>query len=121
MELSYDIQRTGNIISLLIPARKYKIFYAITKEEVLPAIEDFSCRLLLILENISFDSLADFFGLTARETEILVNTLLQKKLAVLNEVVCDVEYQEDGNSHIMYKQYMKCPKSFAFWRKICIS
>ena len=85
MELSYDIQRTGNIISLLIPARKYKIFYAITKEEVLPAIEDFSCRLLLILENISFDSLADFFGLTARETEILVNTLLQKKLAVLNE------------------------------------
>ena len=40
------------------------------------------------------------------------------KLAVLNEVVCDVEYQEDGNSHIMYKQYMKCPKSFAFWRKI---
>ena len=85
MELSYDIQRTGNIISLLIPARKYKIFYAITKEEVLPAIEDFSCRLLLILENISFDSLADFFGLTARETEILVNTLLKKKLAVLNE------------------------------------
>ena len=85
MELSYDIQRTGNIISLLIPARKYKIFYAITKEEVLPAIEDFSCRLLLILENISFDSLADFFCLTARETEILVNTLLQKKLAVLNE------------------------------------
>ena len=42
------------------------------------------------------------------------------KLAVLNEVVCDVEYQEDGNSHIMYKQYMKCPKSFAFWRKICM-
>jgi hypothetical protein len=40
------------------------------------------------------------------------------KLAVLNEVVCDVEYQEDGNSHTMYKQYMKCPKSFAFWRKI---
>ena len=38
------------------------------------------------------------------------------KLAVLNEVVCDVEYQEDGNSHTMYKQYMKCPKSFAFWR-----
>lgn len=42
------------------------------------------------------------------------------KLAVLNEIVCDVEYQEDGNSHIMYKQYMKCPKSFAFWRKICM-
>ena len=20
----------------------------------------------------------------------------------------------------MYKQYMKCPKSFAFWRKICM-
>ena len=39
------------------------------------------------------------------------------KLAVLNEVVCDVEYQEDGNSHIMYKQYMKCPKELCLLEK----
>lgn len=40
------------------------------------------------------------------------------KLAVLNEVLCDVEYQIDGSSGNMYKQYVKNPRGFAFWRKI---
>lgn len=40
------------------------------------------------------------------------------KLAVLNEVLCEVEYQSDGSSGMMYKQYLKYPKGFAFWRKI---
>ena len=42
------------------------------------------------------------------------------KLAVLNEVLCNVEYQEDGSTATMWKQYIKNPKGFAFWRKICI-
>ena len=42
------------------------------------------------------------------------------KLAVLNEVVCNVEYQPDGSSGTMWKQYLKNPKGFAFWRKICM-
>lgn len=42
------------------------------------------------------------------------------KLAVLNEVVCDVEYQVDGSSGTMFKQYLKNPKGFAFWRKACM-
>lgn len=40
------------------------------------------------------------------------------KLAVLNDVLCEVEYQSDGSSGTMYKQYLKYPKGFAFWRKI---
>ena len=40
------------------------------------------------------------------------------KLSVLNQVVCLVEYQEDGSSMNMYKQYVRNPKGFAFWRKI---
>ena len=39
-------------------------------------------------------------------------------LAVLNEVLCEVEYQADGSTSTMYKQYLKNPKGFAFWRKI---
>ena len=35
------------------------------------------------------------------------------KLAVLNKVLCNVEYQPDGSSHTM-------PKGFAFWRKVCM-
>lgn len=42
------------------------------------------------------------------------------KLAVLNEVLCNVEYQEDGSTATMWKQYIKNPKGFAFWRKICM-
>ena len=42
------------------------------------------------------------------------------KLAVLNDVLCNVEYQEDGSSNSMLLQYIRNPKGFAFWRKICM-
>ena len=42
------------------------------------------------------------------------------KLAVLPEVLCDVEYQATGSSATMWKQYVKNPKGFAFWRKVCM-
>ena len=42
------------------------------------------------------------------------------KLAVLNEILCNVDYQEDGSTATMYKQYVKNPKGFAFWRKVCM-
>ena len=42
------------------------------------------------------------------------------KLAVLDEVLCNVEYQPDGSSSTMWKQYLKNPRGFAFWRKVCM-
>ena len=42
------------------------------------------------------------------------------KLAVLDDVLCDVEYQADGSSNTMWRQYVKNPKGFAFWRKVCM-
>ena len=42
------------------------------------------------------------------------------KLAVLNRVLCNVEYQSDGSSNTMWKQYLNNPKGFAFWRKVCL-
>ena len=41
-------------------------------------------------------------------------------LAVMNDVLCYVDYQEDGSSATMWKQYIKNPKGFAFWRKVCM-
>ena len=38
------------------------------------------------------------------------------KLALMNEVVCNVEYMEDGSSLNMLKQYRRNPKGFAFIR-----
>ena len=40
------------------------------------------------------------------------------KLAVLDEVLCNVEYQPDGSSNNMLRQYLKNPKGFAFWRVV---
>lgn len=42
------------------------------------------------------------------------------KLAVLPEILCKVEYQLDGSSNTMWKQYLNNPKGFAFWRKVCM-
>lgn len=42
------------------------------------------------------------------------------KLAVINEVLCNVEYQADGHSTGMWKEYVRSPKGFAFWRKVCM-
>lgn len=39
------------------------------------------------------------------------------ELAALNEVVCLVDYQPEGSSNNMWRQYYKNPKGFAFIRK----
>ena len=39
-------------------------------------------------------------------------------LAVLDEVLCNVEYQPDGSSNTMLRQYLKNPRGFAFWRTV---
>lgn len=40
------------------------------------------------------------------------------KLAVLDEILCNVDYQEDGSTGTMWKQYKKNPKGFAFLRTV---
>ena len=40
------------------------------------------------------------------------------KLFVLDEVVCEVEYQADGSTGTMWKQYLANPNGFAFLRKV---
>ncbi len=43
------------------------------------------------------------------------------KLYVMNDVLCEVEYQTDGSSRTMWKQYLSNPNGFAFWRKVCMT
>ena len=40
------------------------------------------------------------------------------EMAVLDEIVCNVEYQPNGSTGSMLKQYKNNPNGFAFWRKI---
>lgn len=44
----------------------------------------------------------------------------QYKLAVLDRVICEVEYQPDGHSTGMWREYLRSPKGFAAWRKVCM-
>lgn len=39
------------------------------------------------------------------------------EMKILNKCVCIVDYQMDGSSTNMYRQYINNPKGFAFWRK----
>ncbi|MED3951884.1 glycosyltransferase family 2 protein [Priestia aryabhattai] len=41
----------------------------------------------------------------------------QYKMLLMNEIICCVEYLEDGSSRNMLKQYRKNPRGFAFYRK----
>lgn len=42
------------------------------------------------------------------------------KLAVLDRAICQVEYQADGHSAGMWKEYLRSPRGFAAWRKVCM-
>ena len=42
------------------------------------------------------------------------------RLAVLDEVLCNVDYQTDGHSTGMWREYLRSPRGFAAWRKLCM-
>lgn len=73
--------RLCNMISLLIPAYSYHINCAWTQEVPLPAIEEFTCRLLIALQEVLPGEIQEYFGLSKRECEVLIETLLRNKLA----------------------------------------
>ncbi len=43
------------------------------------------------------------------------------KLAILNEILCLVDYQTDGSTNTMLHQYVNNPRGFAEWRKLCMN
>lgn len=40
------------------------------------------------------------------------------ELLVMDEILCNVEYQADGSSANMFRQYLNNPKGFAFLRTV---
>ena len=72
--------RLCNIISLLIPAYSYQINCAWTQEIPLPAIEEFTCRLLIALQEVTPSEVQHYFGLSKRECDVLIDTLHKNKL-----------------------------------------
>lgn len=80
--------RLCNTISLLVPAQTYHVNCGWTKEVSLPVVEEYTCRLLLALQEVLPGDIQEYFGLSKREVEVLVETLVHNKLAV---------YSNDGH------------------------
>lgn len=72
--------RLCNTISLLVPAYSYHINCAWTHETPLPAIEEFTCRLLIALQEVTPSEVQQYFGLSKRECDVLIDTLHKNKL-----------------------------------------
>ena len=79
-----ETRRTANVISLMLPARMYEFECSWTTEQPLPAMEEFSCRLLLMLGAIYPNDLQKYFGLNNQEREVLLASLFEKRLAVID-------------------------------------
>lgn len=77
--------RLTNVITLMIPVRPYTLHCAWTQEVPLPAIEEFTCRLLVLLDEVLPGNIREYFGLTQRECDILIEGLVYNRLAVYTE------------------------------------
>ncbi|MDR1564242.1 MAG: glycosyltransferase family 2 protein [Oscillospiraceae bacterium] len=45
---------------------------------------------------------------------------LQAPLLAMNKIVCNVEYQAEGSSNTIVRQYFQSPRGFAEYRKMCM-
>ena len=83
-------RRLANVISVLLPAREYRLECSWTTERPLPAIEEFACRLIVMMESASPSELQVYFGLSKLETDGLVGSLTRNRL---------VDVADDGLLH----------------------
>lgn len=116
--LALDAYKNGEVIGTKLPVEKapatsYDFYYRygvsgdkkfilrtdLTKQNPYP-----------IFEGEKYVNLATKYSLLDKEY----------KLLALNEVVCIVEYLEDGSSRNMIRQYFKNPQGFAYSRKLCM-
>lgn len=83
-----ELRRLGSLITLLLPARSYKINCALTTEKLMPGIEQFACRLLLIFDQLYPSEIQNYFGINDREREVLLDSLLASRLVRITSEGC---------------------------------
>ena len=84
--------------------------------------EDEKERIFLVLGSDVHPEVVGFFSRFEGEKYVSLAYKYEKAdkeytLVILNEPVCVVEYQQDGSSTNMFRQYLRNPKGFAFVRK----
>lgn len=77
-------KRHVNTVSLLLPAKQFTLNCSWTTERPLPAIEEFSCKLILLFDGVTPFEVREFFGLSEVEFNGLIDSLLRKRLVEID-------------------------------------
>ena len=67
-------------VTFAIPAQKFAVTCAITTQETLPVVTEFSIRMIHACGTMSPEQLQNFFGFTEKETAAVIGTLLDERL-----------------------------------------
>ncbi len=116
--LALDSYSDGKIIGTRLPenirrARSYDYYYkyGVTGDKKFILRTDLTKKNPYpVFEGEKYVNLATKYSLLDVDYEMLA----------MNEVVCIVEYLDDGSSKNMFSQYFKNPKGFAYSRKLCM-
>jgi hypothetical protein len=67
-------------VTFAIPTQRFAVTCAITTEETLPVVTEFSIRMIHACGTLSPEQLQTFFGFTEKETAAVIATLLDERL-----------------------------------------
>lgn len=72
-------------ITFAIPAQSFGIACAISAEEALPVVTEFALRIAFVCGTLSPLQVQDFFGFSKKETDAVIQALLNERLIQWNE------------------------------------
>lgn len=72
-------------ITFAIPAQSFAIACAISSEEALPVVTEFALRIAFVCGTLSPLQVQDFFGFSKKETDAVIQALLDERLIQWNE------------------------------------
>ncbi|ALG67240.1 hypothetical protein [Beggiatoa leptomitoformis] len=82
---SEEIKILLNQISFALPCKSFNIQYSYTKQERLPIVTEFIVRLIHTCQSIAVSNIQEYFGFSSKETEVIVNSLINERLVVFNQ------------------------------------
>ncbi|QEQ23921.1 hypothetical protein F0U64_16815 [Achromobacter xylosoxidans] len=72
-------------ITFAVPAQSFAISCSISAEEALPVVTEFALRVAYVCGTLQPEQLQDFFGFSRKETDAVLNALLDERLLQWNE------------------------------------
>lgn len=66
-----------DVITILVPVKKFKIDFEFTTKTTVPAIIETTINLAGILGEVNRDEIITYFGLNSRECDVLINDTIK--------------------------------------------